>query len=83
MTHKLPSLAIRGILIDHTKADMDSFYACIPTATAQQARKLAAFWNLTPAEQADRIARILATDCGKHTTEVTGAVLAAITGGRT
>lgn len=32
-------------------------FAVIPTATAQQARKLAAFWNLTEEERVERLAK--------------------------
>lgn len=42
------------------KAQRNNYTAVIPCRTAQQARKLAAFWNLTEEERVERIAKILA-----------------------
>lgn len=58
-THKkLPALAIRGILIDHAKADMDSHYACIPgtPAQAKQIVKAAEFLRLPEDDKAEVMA---------------------------
>lgn len=58
--------------------------AVIPCRTAQQARKLAAFWNMTEEEQIDELAYGETWKyCGFKSRAVARAVLAAITGGRT
>jgi hypothetical protein len=51
---------------------------------AQQARKLAAFWNLTPEQQVDKLAYgDLLNVCGFRSNRAAEVALAAITGGRT
>ncbi len=80
----------------HKRIDRDDTVgAFIPTATAQQARKIAAFFNLTEEERVEIATKACYRDVfgesweyrshqqEKTATSVARAVLAAITGGRT
>lgn len=60
------------------KAQRNNYTAVIPTATAQQARKLAAFWNLAEEERVERITDIMRNAYTYQ--EAARAVLSAITG---
>jgi len=70
---------------DHIFTDATRPVAVIPCRSAQQARKLAAFWNLTEKERVERLADILQGHdaIGNPFNTQARAVLAAITGGRT
>ena len=85
---KLPALAVRGILIDHTKADMESFYAVIPFSAgnqkrdAQQARAFVRFWNMTEEERVEVLRVILIEQADNECfTGIAQNILAAINGG--
>lgn len=53
---KIPSLAVRGILIDHVKADMDTHYVCLPIPTLKAARERMRFEGTNKAKQVEIIA---------------------------
>jgi hypothetical protein len=81
------------------RQDKNDFYenpvVCIPCRTAQQARKIAKFWNMTEEERVGIATKACYRDVfgesweyrshqqEKTATSVARAVLAAITGGRT
>lgn len=46
MSKNRKPLVVRGNVIEHTRADMDSHYAVIPCATRQEARAVAAFHSM-------------------------------------